>query len=116
MVSGSGKSTFAKTYLEPKGYVRVNRVRCPPRPCTGLDATFITVVAVKAEGWISQDELKTFEKCVAAVEAAIAGKKSVVVDNTSPDRATRMTFVKIAKENGASGDHGQALFVEAVDD
>jgi len=71
---------------------------------------------VKREDGFSQDELKTFEKCVAAVEAAIAGKKSVVVDNTSPDRATRMTFIKIAKESGASGDHGQALFVQAVDD
>lgn len=46
----SGKSTLAKTYFVPKGYVHVNR-----------------------------DTLKTQDKCLQAAEAAVRNGKSVVV-------------------------------------
>ncbi|KAI9313286.1 polynucleotide kinase 3 phosphatase-domain-containing protein [Dichotomocladium elegans] len=66
-----GKSTFAKKYLIPKGYVHVN-----------------------------QDTLRTKEKCVAACQAAIKENKPVVIDadNTNPDVATRAMYIDIAKK------------------
>jgi len=64
----SGKSTFAHRYLIPKGYVHVN-----------------------------QDTLKTREKCIAACQRALQEGKSVVIDNTNADTATRANYVKCAK-------------------
>ncbi|ORZ03995.1 polynucleotide kinase 3 phosphatase-domain-containing protein [Syncephalastrum racemosum] len=64
-----GKSSFAKRYLIPKGYVYVN-----------------------------QDMLKTRNRCLAACEKALADKKPVVVDNTNPEAATRKQYIDIAKK------------------
>lgn len=64
----SGKSTFCKKYLLPKGYVHINR-----------------------------DTLKNKAKCQKLFKEALEEKKSVVVDNTNPDRATREEYIKIAK-------------------
>ena len=64
----SGKSTFAKTYLLPSGYVHVNR-----------------------------DTLGTPAKCLAATKAALAQGKSVVVDNTSPSKSVRESYIKAAQ-------------------
>jgi len=65
----SGKSSFAKKYLEPKGYV-----------------------------WINRDTLKTPAKCLKAAEAALEKGKSVVIDNTSPTTADRANYINLAKE------------------
>jgi bifunctional polynucleotide phosphatase/kinase len=67
----SGKSTFAKRYLVPNGYVHIN-----------------------------QDTLKTKQKCFKAVEEALAAGKSVVVDNTNPGPDIREEYIEIAKEKG----------------
>lgn len=64
---GCGKSTFARECLVPHGYVHVNR-----------------------------DTLKTPAKCLAATEAALAGGKSVVVDNTNPSVSARAVYVRAA--------------------
>ncbi|KAI8638071.1 polynucleotide kinase 3 phosphatase-domain-containing protein [Parasitella parasitica] len=69
----SGKSSFAKKYLVPKGYVYIN-----------------------------QDTLKTRDRCIAACQAALSQKKSVVVDNTNPERATRALYIKLAQNAKAS--------------
>ena len=66
----AGKSTFAKTYLEPKGYEVVNR-----------------------------DTLKTQPKCLSTCEDALKNKKSVVVDNTNPSKESRKCFIDIAKKH-----------------
>ncbi|KAJ2776976.1 DNA kinase/phosphatase Pnk1 [Coemansia javaensis] len=68
-----GKSTFARTHLEPLGAERVN-----------------------------MDELKTRNKCVDAVRSALAAGRCAVVDNTSPDAAARSPFVALAGECGAA--------------
>ncbi|CAD6191329.1 unnamed protein product [Caenorhabditis auriculariae] len=66
---GSGKSTFAKKLSEDHGYVIVNR-----------------------------DKLGTWQKCVAAAKYALNEGKSVVIDNTNPDRESRKRYTEIAKE------------------
>ncbi|EPB85745.1 hypothetical protein HMPREF1544_07496 [Mucor circinelloides 1006PhL] len=64
----SGKSSFVQKHLVPKGYVYVN-----------------------------QDTLKTRDKCIAACQTALNQKKSVVIDNTNPERATRALYIKLAQ-------------------
>lgn len=65
----SGKSTFCKKHLLPRGYVHVNR-----------------------------DTLKTKEKCMKVMENALSEGKSVVIDNTNPDQDSRKNFLNIAKK------------------
>ena len=66
-----GKSSWAQANLVPHGYV-----------------------------WVNQDTLKTKAKCVKAVKDALAKGKSVVVDNTNRDAATRSLYIAEAKKAG----------------
>lgn len=68
---GSGKSYYTTKYIEPKGYVRINR-----------------------------DNLGTMKKCLIAAEKSISEGKSVVIDNTNPDIKSRKLFVELAKKYG----------------
>ncbi|KAF8243977.1 PNK3P-domain-containing protein [Wilcoxina mikolae CBS 423.85] len=68
---GAGKSTFYRRYLEPLGYERVN-----------------------------QDTLKTRDKCVRVARDFLSQAKSVAIDNTNPDVATRAIWTSLAKEQG----------------
>lgn len=63
----SGKSTFAKRYLQKNGYVIVNR-----------------------------DTLKTQEKCERTVAESLKAGRSVAVDNTNPSKEARAAYTKIA--------------------
>ncbi|XP_078609417.1 bifunctional polynucleotide phosphatase/kinase-like [Branchiostoma floridae x Branchiostoma japonicum] len=65
----SGKTFFVKQNLVSKGYVHVNR-----------------------------DVLGTWQKCVAACSQALAGGKSVVIDNTNPDVESRKRYVDCARQ------------------
>ncbi|KAH9857756.1 PNK3P-domain-containing protein [Lenzites betulinus] len=65
-----GKSSFFRAHFAHAGYVHVN-----------------------------QDTLKTRDKCVKATEQALAEGKSVVVDNTNRDQATRKHYVALAKKH-----------------
>jgi bifunctional polynucleotide phosphatase/kinase len=67
----SGKSTFYKKHFAPNGYVHVNR-----------------------------DTLNTPAKCQKAAQEALRSGKSVVIDNTNPDRESRKAYLKIAKDAG----------------
>lgn len=66
----SGKSFFFEEYLEPEGYIHVNR-----------------------------DTLRTWQKCVKITEQSIKDQLSVVVDNTNTDKETRARYMSIAKEH-----------------
>ncbi|KAI0822674.1 PNK3P-domain-containing protein [Trametes gibbosa] len=68
-----GKSSFFRAHFERAGYVHVN-----------------------------QDALKTRDKCVKATEQALVEGKSVVVDNTNRDQATRKYYVTLAKKHKVS--------------
>ncbi|KAK7114137.1 hypothetical protein V1264_000250 [Littorina saxatilis] len=67
----SGKSTFAKTHLVPKGYAYIN-----------------------------QDTLKTAQKCVSECHKALAAGQSVVIDNTNVDPESRARYIECAKKAG----------------
>jgi len=69
----SGKSTFTKKHLVPKGYFHVN-----------------------------QDTLKTKEKCLQATKEALEEGKSVVVDNTNPSADVRAKYLSLAKKKKIS--------------
>jgi bifunctional polynucleotide phosphatase/kinase len=49
--------------------------------------------------YINRDTLKTSDKCLKACKAALKAGKSVVIDNTNPDKATRKKYTDIAKEH-----------------
>jgi DNA 3'-phosphatase len=71
---GSGKSTFAKKYLEPHGYVIVN-----------------------------QDTLKSRKACCRMAEQLLLEGKSVVIDNTNPDAATRKLYIDLCMSSVSDG-------------
>lgn len=68
---GAGKSTFLKTHFVPAGYAYVNR-----------------------------DTLGSWQRCVAACEAALARGCPVAVDNTNPDPESRQRYVAVARAAG----------------
>ncbi|XP_076440762.1 uncharacterized protein F21D5.5-like [Babylonia areolata] len=72
-VPASGKSTVRRRFLEPHGYVAVNR-----------------------------DTLGTAEKCAKVAKESLKAGKSVVVDNTNPSVTARAPFISIAKAAGVS--------------
>ncbi|KAF8506302.1 polynucleotide kinase 3 phosphatase-domain-containing protein [Gautieria morchelliformis] len=65
----SGKSSFYRKYFQPAGYQHVN-----------------------------QDQLKTRNKCVKAVENSVSEGMSCVVDNTNRDVETRKEYVELCKK------------------
>ena len=69
---GCGKTRFARKYLESQGYE-----------------------------WLNQDVLKTKAKMKKAITTALKGKKSVIVDKTHPDRASRREWMDIGKSMNA---------------
>ncbi|XP_068785355.1 bifunctional polynucleotide phosphatase/kinase [Struthio camelus] len=68
---GAGKTTFLRRHLLPAGYVHVNR-----------------------------DTLGSWQRCVAACQAALAQGRSVAVDNTNPDPESRQRYVACARAAG----------------
>ncbi|KAG0253653.1 hypothetical protein DFQ27_007281 [Actinomortierella ambigua] len=48
--------------------------------------------------YVNQDTLKTRDRCLKAVEESLKESKSVVVDNTNADEATRALYIAIAKK------------------
>ena len=67
----SGKSTFCKRHLIPRGYV-----------------------------WINRDTLKTQDNCMKLARSTLSDGKSVVVDNTNPSKDARKAYIDIAKKAG----------------
>ena len=67
---GSGKSTFYTKHMKPKGYIHVNR-----------------------------DTLGSWQKCVTECSRILSAGKSVVVDNTSPDKESRLRYIDVARKH-----------------
>ncbi|KAK6749589.1 hypothetical protein RB195_001914 [Necator americanus] len=70
---GSGKSTFARMLEKEHGYMVVNR-----------------------------DTLGTWQKCCERARVYLRDGKSVVVDNTNPDKESRSRYTALAREMKAS--------------
>jgi len=49
---------------------------------------------------VNQDTLKTKEKCMAQARLLLSQKKSVIVDNTNPEAATRAVYIGMAAAFG----------------
>lgn len=64
----SGKTSFVKRYLLPRGFV-----------------------------WVNQDSVHTYSRCVRATRDGLASGKSVVIDNTNPDRNARAKYIEIGQ-------------------
>ena len=75
---GSGKSTLWRNYFSD--YTRVNNVKTS-----------------------QASSLKfTSRKCMSVAEEALAEGRSVVVDNTNPDREARRPFIELAQKYGSA--------------
>lgn len=69
----SGKTSFVKRHLIPRGYV-----------------------------WINHDTMQTFARCSRATRDGLLRGKSIVVDNTNPDRNARAKYIELGKAHDAS--------------
>jgi len=68
---GSGKSRFASQHALKSHYQVINR-----------------------------DSLGSWQKCAAVMEKLLDAGKSVLIDNTNPDRESRTRFVQLAAARG----------------
>lgn len=69
-MQGSGKTYFVNKYLEPLHYIIISR-----------------------------DVLNTSAKCMTELKKNIKLGKSIVIDNTNPDKNSRSKYIEIAKKN-----------------
>ena len=56
--------------MKPKGYVHINR-----------------------------DSQGSWQKCVAECTKVLSAGKSAVIDNTSPDKASRLCYIEVARKH-----------------
>ena len=66
---GSGKSYYTNKYIVPHNYK-----------------------------YISQDQLKTFDKCKNALVCALKNNQNAVIDNTNPDKEKRVEIIKLCQQ------------------
>lgn len=72
-IQGSGKTEFVRKHILPCGYVHINR-----------------------------DVMSTMTKCLAECNKNMKLQKSIVIDNTNPDKVTRKKYIELARKNGYS--------------
>lgn len=53
---------------------------------------------LKEYGYVNRDTLGSWQKCTAMVEKYLNQGKSVVIDNTNPDTASRKRYTEVAKK------------------
>lgn len=66
----------------------------------GSGKTHFATNYLKDHHYVNRDKLGSWQKCVAAMESALSEGKSVVIDNTNPDVASRKRFIDAAKVHG----------------
>lgn len=69
-------------------------------PAAGKTTFFRQHFADRDYVWVNQDTLKTAAKCQTVVRNSLKAGKSVVVDNTNRNVATRSRYIEIARELG----------------
>ncbi|XP_076290389.1 polynucleotide kinase 3'-phosphatase [Lasioglossum baleicum] len=68
--------------------------------CPGSGKSHFVKNHLNDYGYVNRDTLGSWKKCVALMEQNLTEKKSVVVDNTNPDPASRQRYVEVAKKRG----------------
>lgn len=54
---------------------------------------------LKEYAYVNRDTLGSWQKCIIAVQQYLNQGKSIVVDNTNPDSASRQRYIEIAKKH-----------------
>ncbi|XP_016837662.1 uncharacterized protein F21D5.5 isoform X1 [Nasonia vitripennis] len=67
--------------------------------CPGSGKSHFAKTHLKNYYYINRDTLGNWQKCVAKTDEALAQGKSVVVDNTNPDKVSRSRYVQVAKKH-----------------
>jgi bifunctional polynucleotide phosphatase/kinase len=82
----------------------------------GCGKSTLAASAARVSGWVvvNQDALKTKEKTVIAVKEALMSGRSVVVDRTHVDAASRAELLQLLGVGGGGGGGGQQLHVTAL--
>ena len=73
------------------------------RPASGkseLALKLLSTEGFKNYVYVNQDICKTKVKCLNKAKDAIKGGKSLIIDNTNPDKNARKDYIKIAREMG----------------
>ncbi|KAG5331513.1 PNKP kinase, partial [Acromyrmex charruanus] len=64
----------------------------------GSGKSYFTKNHLKEYGYINRDTLGSWQKCIAAVQQYLNERKSVVIDNTNPNKASRERYMEVAKK------------------
>ncbi|KAL7307670.1 hypothetical protein TKK_0000352 [Trichogramma kaykai] len=67
--------------------------------CPGSGKSHFAKTHLRNYEYVNRDTLGNWQKCVAKTDTALEQGKSVVVDNTNPDKATRLRYVELAKKH-----------------
>lgn len=72
--------------------------------CQGSGKSFLSNYIKDNHGYIviNNDTLKSKKKATELLDDAMHKKKSIIIDNTNPDKATRDQYIKLAKKMGYS--------------
>jgi len=64
----------------------------------GSGKSHFTKNHLKEYGYVNRDTLGSWQKCIAAVQQYLNERKSVVIDNTNPDKVSRERYMEVAKK------------------
>lgn len=67
--------------------------------CQGSGKSHFAKKYLKNYTYVNRDSLGSWQKCVAKTNEALAQGKSVVVDNTNPDKISRQRYIDVAKKH-----------------
>ncbi|EDR11359.1 uncharacterized protein LACBIDRAFT_316135 [Laccaria bicolor S238N-H82] len=65
-------------------------------PCLGKTSFFRRHFLLQGYEHINQDNLKTRDRCIKALQSALGGARSCVIDNTNRDVSTRAHYINVA--------------------
>ncbi|XP_011877735.1 PREDICTED: uncharacterized protein F21D5.5 [Vollenhovia emeryi] len=67
--------------------------------CPGSGKSHFAKNYLKQYEYVNRDTLRSWQKCIAAVQQHLSQGRSIVVDNTNPDPASRHRYIEVAKKN-----------------
>jgi bifunctional polynucleotide phosphatase/kinase len=65
-------------------------------PCLGKTSFYRGHFQIQGYEHINQDSLKTRDRCIKALQSALKGARSCVIDNTNRDVSTRAHYINVA--------------------